>query len=162
MNIFTLISLSVFILLPKLGYSSTNSNLEYYGTLRVANMVQGTLLWLDGRVGQGIYTYKGDDDQTCTLRVPVAVGNLAGSGVSIREIKGMSIIVRSQRLSEALIQGERITNSDDYWRFSFHDSHGFDGVLESGINTQEHFILNSRKRWVAWLAGEKQHLPICV
>ncbi len=59
----------------------------------------------------------------------------------------------TEKLSNALLQGERINSKD--WQFdsTLHSSKT-DGVVISGISGKEGFVLNSRRRWISWMTGE--------
>lgn len=160
MKIIKFLSIILIVVLPKFGYTSSESQLTYIGTLTVKSMHQGKLLWLDGRVGEAVYRYNDDETKTCSLILPVVIGNMSGSGIGIGETNGLTINIISQRLNTALINGERIYNSD--WHFSLQEGGELDGVIVSGISEDENFILNSRRRWISWLSGKDNHDPVCV
>ncbi|MCE0495565.1 hypothetical protein [Vibrio salinus] len=123
------------------------------GILTVEKMTQGELLWLKGRIGDATYTLIKGGKETCTVKIPVAVGSKSDTGLGISETKGLTIFVMSKSLSDALIHGKRI-NSED-WHFSTREQDtNADGVVIEGIKTDEEFVLNSRRRWISWLMGK--------
>jgi hypothetical protein len=131
-----------------------------FGILTIDNMTQGQLLWLKGRVGEASYTFTRQDESTCIVKVPVAVGSISEPDLGISETKGLTIVVVSQRLNDALMQGERINSKD--WRFTTQeDDDNVDGLITSGISLKEGFVLNSQKRWISWFLGNKQN-PVCL
>lgn len=141
------------------SYASANSPSEALGILSVDTMTQGALLWLKGRVGDASYTFTSDDNTTCRISVPIAVGSISESDLGVGETKGLTIIVVSQRLNDALIQGERINSAD--WHFStLQENKNLDGLISHGISSTEGFVLNSRRRWISWLIGDTQS-PTC-
>lgn len=154
LNMFLAAFISVF------SYASTVSPSGAFGILTVDNMTQGQLLWLKGRVGEASYTFTRQDERTCIVKVPVAVGSISEPDLGISETKGLTIVVVSQQLNDALMQGERI-NSED-WRFTtLEDDDNVDGLIASGISLREGFILNSKRRWGSWFMGNKQS-PVCL
>jgi hypothetical protein len=122
-------------------------------------MYQGNLLWLSGRVGEANYTYFNDNAQTCTLILPMVIGNSAGSGIGITETIGLTIKVVSQQLNDAIINGDRVFDTD--WHFSVGKNGDYDGIIISGIQEGENFILNSRRKWISWLSGKDEPKPEC-
>ncbi|EOU2461806.1 hypothetical protein ACNTOD_000695 [Vibrio navarrensis] len=133
-----------------------------FGVVSVGKMNQGELIWLRGRVGDGRYTHVNKQGQHCTLSVPVAVGQVIDSGLGIEEAAGLSIIVMSDKLNHALLSGERIIS--DQWQFVFWPRDGaeeipqVDGYIVQGIEAEESFVLNSKRRWVSWLTGDSRLL----
>ncbi|WP_342608896.1 hypothetical protein [Vibrio tritonius] len=112
-------------------------------------MTQGQLLWLKGRVGEGIYRFTRNHQQ-CERLIPVVVGSQDGNSIGISDTEGLSIAVTSDKLNQALQSGERVLSSN--WQFAYGvQSHQVDGVVLNGVNKSETFILNSRQRWVWWL-----------
>jgi len=87
-----------------------------FGTLSVDKMTQGKLLWLNGRVGEARYEYISVNQSTCSIKVPVVVGHFAKPDIGINSTHGLTIIVLSQRLNDALIQGTSINNNE--WKFT--------------------------------------------
>ncbi|MGX9418886.1 hypothetical protein ACXJY6_17350 [Vibrio sp. RC27] len=154
-----LISIVLLAAVPRLSYGAPKLTPNYVGELTVESMRQGNLLWLQGRVGEGRYRYNDEYGKTCTLKIPVVVGSMSGSGINISTISGMTISVISKRLNDALIHGERINNLD--WNFSISTKGELDGLIVNGISEEESFILNSKNRWVSWLSGEATPSPIC-
>ncbi|MDX1303013.1 hypothetical protein [Photobacterium sp.] len=149
LNMFLSTFISVF------SYASTVSPSGAFGILTVDNMTQGQLFWLKGRVGEASYTFTRQDEKTCIVKVPVAVGSISEPDLSISETKGLTIIVMSQRLNDALMQGERINSKD--WNFTTQeDDDNIDGVIASGMSLKEDFVLNSKRRWISWFMGSKQ------
>lgn len=123
------------------------------GILSVERLTQGKLLWLQGRVGEGSYTRVDGEGRHCTIRVPVAVGRVANTGLGIDAVEGLSIIVMNKRLSEALIKGERINSNE--WQFvALAERRAADGYIVKGIAADEGFVLNSKRRWISWLLDE--------
>ncbi|WP_253815937.1 hypothetical protein [Vibrio coralliilyticus] len=125
---------------------------EAIGVLEVNDMTSGQLLWLRGRVGEGSYTWVDQTGSHCTMKVPVAIGQIADSGLSIGSAGGMKMIVMSKDLNEALVQGERVNSKE--WRFTKFGEGEADGWIVDGISLHEAFVLNSRRRWVSWLMGD--------
>ena len=122
---------------------------EPLGVITVSKMTQGQLLWLKGRVGEGIYRFTRNHQQ-CELLIPVAVGSRDGNSIGISDTEGLSIAVTSDKLNQALQSGERVLSSN--WQFAYGaQSHQVDGVVLNGVNKSETFVLNSRQRWVSWL-----------
>ncbi|PJG58970.1 hypothetical protein [Aeromonas cavernicola] len=127
------------------------------GILQVDRLTQGELLWLQGRVGEGVYTTTNQAGQHCSIKVPVVVGQIEKSGVGIASVTGLSIIVMNPTLSAALINGERVRS--DEWRFSAQKNNSsVDGYITEGIKESEGFVLNSKRRWVSWLLEDKPEL----
>lgn len=127
------------------------------GILHVDRLTQGELLWLQGRVGEGVYTTTNQAGQHCSIKVPVVVGQIEKSGLGIASVTGLSIIVMNPTLSAALINGERVRS--DEWQFSAQtDSRSADGYITEGIKESEGFVLNSKRRWVSWLLEDKPEL----
>ncbi|MCG9596918.1 hypothetical protein L1D15_09295 [Vibrio sp. Isolate25] len=126
------------------------------GILEIDDMTSGELLWLRGRVGEGNYTWVNRHGHHCTMKIPVAVGQKGESGLGIGSAEGIKIVVRSQALNKALIQGERVSSQD--WQFSaLGQSKDVDGWIVDGIGPEEEFVLNSRKRWISWLLGKTRN-----
>jgi len=137
--------------------ASTLNPVDMFGTLTVDSMTEGTLLWLNGRVGEADYDYINEGGRECTLKIPVAVGRISSPDLGINKTTGITIIVVSQRLNDALIKGERI-NSEE-WNFTIkEDDKNADGLIAHGIRSDEGFILNSKRRWVSWFLGDKPNL----
>lgn len=127
-----------------------------YGVVTAETMTQGELLWLKGRVGDAAYIVRLEDGNTCTMTLPVAIGSIADdsdSSIGVETTKGFTIAIMTEKLSNALLQGERINSKD--WQFdsTLHSSKT-DGVVISGISGKEGFVLNSRRRWISWMTGE--------
>ncbi|MBR7630689.1 MULTISPECIES: hypothetical protein [Aeromonas] len=123
------------------------------GILSVERLTQGKLLWLQGRVGEGSYTRVDSEGRHCTIKVPVVVGRVANTGLGIEAVGGLSIIVMNKRLSDALIKGERINSNE--WQFAaLAERRGADGYIVKGIEADEGFVLNSKRRWISWLLDE--------
>lgn len=134
--------------------------LNTFGILTIDKMTQGQLLWLKGRVGEANYTFTNQNEATCTLKVSVAVGSISEPDFGINETKGLTIVVVSQQLNDALIEGKRVDSKN--WNFTVkEDDDKVDGQIVDGINLKEGFVLNSKRRWVSWLMGNK-HSPICL
>ena len=121
------------------------------GTLTVDNMTEGQLLWMKGKVGEGIYTGFNKQGRQCSIKVPVVIGGFSATRIGIYSSDGFEIVITNQALSEALFSGKPIKNTD--WVFT--DNAPSDGYILSGIEPTEQFILNSRNRWVSWLLDEK-------
>ncbi len=120
------------------------------GLLTITKMTQGQLLWLKGRVGEGKYQAKNAQGQECSIEVPVAIGSFSQADIGIHSTQGLMIAITNPRLSEAILEGQRI-HSDD-WVFSTKEERKkVDGYIVSGIAADEGFILNSRRRWISWL-----------
>lgn len=135
---------------------STVSTPEF-GTLTIEQMTQGQLLWLKGRVGEGSYTFTDQNQQDCSVKVPVAIGGFAQPDLAVKTTKGLTIVVVSQQLNDAILQGERINSKE--WRFSKQLGNGdIDGIIANGIEISEGFVLNSKRRWISWFMGDKTSL----
>ena len=152
-NLFFSFFISIF------SYPSIASPSGTLGTLTVDNMMQGEFLWLKGRVGEGRYTFIHQDKRTCTINVAVAVGNISESNLGISETKGLTIVVVSQQLNDALIQGKRITSEDWHLTTQKNDD-SIDGLIINGVTPKEGFVLNSKRRWISWFMGDKNS-PVC-
>jgi hypothetical protein len=61
------------------------------GILSVERLTQGTLLWLQGRVGEGSYTRVDSEGRHCTIKVPVVVGRVANTGLGIEAVGGFPL-----------------------------------------------------------------------
>ncbi|WP_076589154.1 hypothetical protein [Vibrio ostreicida] len=145
--------LSVFI--SQFSYALTAPPSGALGVLTVDNMRQGQLFRLNGRVGEANYTFTHQDKKTCSVKVPVAVGSLSEANLGITKTKGLTIVVLSQRLNKALIQGKRVMSID--WHFARQaEADNVDGLIVSGISPNEGFVLNSRRRWISWFLGKSQ------
>ena len=122
------------------------------GTLSVHSMTQGALFFMAGRVGEAIYQYQSPLQETCALVVPVVVGSRVNTSVGVAEVAGFSLQVYSEELHSSLISGQRIMRQD--WHFSYDPlAINKDGVITEGIEREEVFILNSKRRWVSWITG---------
>nr|AIW55706.1 hypothetical protein [Vibrio cholerae] len=82
------------------------------GLLTITKMTQGQLLWLKGRVGEGKYQAKNAQGQECSIEVPVAIGSFSQANIGIHSTQGLMIAITNPRLSEAILEGQRI-HSDD-------------------------------------------------
>ncbi|MVD20407.1 hypothetical protein D6U55_12945, partial [Vibrio cholerae] len=101
-------------------------------------------------VGEGKYQAKNAQGQECSIEVPVAIGSFSQANIGIHSTQGLMIAITNPRLSEAILEGQRI-HSDD-WVFSTKEERKkVDGYIVSGIAADEGFILNSRRRWISWL-----------
>ncbi len=139
--------------------SASNRVPSGLGVLTVDNTTQGQLLWLRGRIADASYTFTRQDDKTCNIKVPVVIGSIAEPDIGITTTKGFTIIVMSQRLNEALLQGHPISSED--WSFTTHEGDdNSDGRIVEGISPREAFILNSKRRWISWFLDFKQ-TPVC-
>ncbi|WP_243694210.1 hypothetical protein [Vibrio viridaestus] len=134
------------------GQSVTQPKQLIKGVLTVSTMTEGQLMWVKGRVGEGEYRYTDNKGSTCVLLVPVVVGSKENAGIHIGETKGLEILVESEKLNDALIEGQRIVSNE--WQF---DSSNVDpdGKIVAGIKSNEGFILNSRRRWISWLLDKQ-------
>ncbi|WP_261883923.1 hypothetical protein [Vibrio pelagius] len=149
------ILLSVFV--STYSWAETLSPTGALGTLSVDKMTQGQLFWLKGRVGGAIYSFTRQDGKACTLKVPIAVGRISESNFGISETEGLNIVVMSQRLNNALLQGKRISSEE--WHFTTKAySEDIDGFIVNGIGSEEGFVLNSKRRWISWFLGDSQNL----
>ncbi|HAU8250048.1 TPA: hypothetical protein I7148_01995 [Vibrio vulnificus] len=130
------------------------------GILSVEKMTEGQFFWLRGRVGEGRYTRFDEFGRHCSYQIPVVAGAMADAGFSVNTVSGMFVIVMSQRLNDALLAGERISSA--HWRFVVlpnelsSSEQVMDGYIVEGVLPDEHFILNSKRRWISWLAGDKR------
>lgn len=109
------------------------------GVLEVNDMTSGQLLWLRGRVGEGSYTWVDQTGNHCTMKIPVAIGRIADSGLSIGSAGGMRMIVMSKDLNEALVQGERVNSKE--WRFTEFGEGEADGWIVDGISFMKRLSL---------------------
>ncbi|MBD0786321.1 hypothetical protein HUO09_08180 [Vibrio sp. Y2-5] len=137
--------------------ASTLTPTDTFGTLTVDSMTEGRLLWLNGRVGEADYKYTDKSDRACTVKVPIAVGRFSDPDLGISKTKGLTIVVVSQRLNDALIQGERV-NSEEWHFTAKEDDKDADGLIARGISPDEEFILNSRRKWVSWFLRDKPNV----
>lgn len=130
------------------------------GILTVHQMTQGQLLWLKGRVGDGYYVGLNGQGQSCSLTVPVAIGQYSeDSRLGIKHVGGVKIAITSQKLSNAILNGQPIRS--DEWNVTQTDQGvGVDGYIINGISLEEGFALNAKRRWVSWLLDEKAE-PDC-
>ena len=127
------------------------------GILSVERLTQGSLLWMQGRVGEGSYTTADSEGRHCTVKVPVVVGRVANTGLGIDSVTGLSIIVMNQQLSDALIKGERINSNE--WHFTgMAEQLSADGYIVKGMEADEGIVLNSKRRWISWLLDDKPAL----
>ncbi|MCA3901387.1 hypothetical protein JKP31_08745 [Vibrio vulnificus] len=130
------------------------------GILSVEKMTEGQFFWLRGRVGEGRYTRFDEFGRHCSYQIPVVAGAMADAGFSVNTVSGMFVIVMSQRLNDALLAGERISSA--HWRFVVlpnelsSSEQVMDGYIVEGVLPDEHFILNSKRRWISWLGGDKR------
>ena len=126
------------------------------GVLEADEMTSGELVWMRGRVGEASYISVDKEGHHCTTKVPLAIGQLTRSGIGVEMSQGVKIIVTSQRLDAALRRGERIVSHE--WIFEHLGQETLsksDGLIVSGIHSQESFVLNSRRRWFTWLLGSQ-------
>lgn len=139
--------------------SSIATPVSSFGTISIESMTQGKLLWLNGRVGEARYHYTLKNQLECIKKVPVAVGRFAKADIGISTTQGLTIIVLSQQLNDALIQGTSIHS--DEWKFTTQKGNeDADGLIVEGIRSDEGFILNSRRKWISWFLGSKPQ-PKC-
>ncbi|HAS6220209.1 TPA: hypothetical protein I7183_12135 [Vibrio vulnificus] len=130
------------------------------GILSVEKMTEGQFFGLRGRVGEGRYTRFDEFGRHCSYQIPIVAGAMADAGFSVNTVSGMFVIVMSQRLNDALLAGERISSA--HWRFVVlpnelsSSEQVMDGYIVEGVLPDEHFILNSKRRWISWLAGDKR------
>jgi hypothetical protein len=122
------------------------------GTLTVDNMTEGQLLWMKGKVGEGKYLGIDQQGRHCSINVPVVIGHFSETRVGVHETNGFIIAITSRGLSEALLSGRPINNTD----WVFREKAPSDGYIMSGIEPTEQFILNSRSRWISWFLDEKR------
>ncbi|AUI87933.1 hypothetical protein BS333_16230 [Vibrio azureus] len=127
------------------------------GTLSVDNMTQGQLLWLNGRVGDAIYSFTLQDEKACSLKVPVAVGRISKPDFGISQTEGLVIFVMSQRLHDALLQGKRINSEEWHFTTKKYDEN-IDGLITNGVHFEEGFVLNSKRKWISWLLRDEQNV----
>ena len=127
------------------------------GLQQVDCLIRGELLWMQGRVGEGTYTTTDAEGRHCAIRVPVVVGKVASSGLGIDSAAGLAIVVMTPRLDAALSKGERVNSRDFIFSREAADP-AADGYIVSGIAADEGFVLNSRRRWIAWLLEDKPAL----
>ncbi|OOI04119.1 hypothetical protein BIW16_07975 [Vibrio sp. OULL4] len=139
------------------GWAETTSLTGSFGTLSVDSMTQGQLLWLNGRVGDATYSFTRHDGKACTLKVPVAVGRITESGLGISETKGLAIVIVSQRLNDALLQGKRIISKEWHFTTKAYDEN-IDGLITNGVGPKEGFVLNSKRKWISWLLRDEQNV----
>lgn len=135
------------------GFAADKPEPAGFGTLTVESMTQGQLLWLKGRVAEASYTFTDQNRASCKVKIPVAIGGMSEPDIGISNTPGLTIVVLSQQLNDALIQGKPISSED--WRFTTQLNSEGDGLIVSGIKPNEHFVLNSRKRWISWFMSEK-------
>ncbi|MEO9654332.1 hypothetical protein [Marinomonas sp.] len=129
------------------------------GILTVSNMTQGALFFMAGRVGEATYQFQSPQQQLCKLLVPVVVGSKAQTYIGVSEVAGFSLQVYSEKLHDALIAGQRILSRE--WLFSDDlMAVNMDGVVTQGIEQNEAFVLNSKRRWLSWITGNHERL-IC-
>lgn len=130
------------------------------GLLTVPSMTQGQFFWFQGRVGEGKYVSVDENGTHCSVDVPVAVGSMGSAGIGVSEVHGLSIVVTSTALSDAILQGVRISSQD--WSIADGAQTPMkDGYILSGISPAEGFVLNSQRRWVSWLLNDKP-TPMCL
>ena len=122
------------------------------GTLIVGEMTEGQLLWMKGKVGEGKYSGIDKLGRHCAIKVPVVIGSFSETSVGVQSSNGFEIAITSIALSESLLSGRPIKNTD--WVFK--KNAPSDGFIVSGIQPTEQFILNSRSRWVSWFLDEKR------
>lgn len=66
-------------------------------------------------------------------------------------------IVNKPAPSDALIKGERINSNE--WHFAgMAEQLSADGYIVKGIEADEGFVLNSKRRWISWLLDDKPAL----
>ncbi|MGF1910749.1 hypothetical protein L4C38_15025 [Vibrio kasasachensis] len=157
-SVFLSIFFSAFISI--FSHASTELPIGAFGVVSVDSMTQGQLFWLKGRIGEARYTTTTENMDTCTILVPVVVGNIADSGLGIENTEGLTIVVMSQQLNDALMQGERIRQQD--WHFTTRKNDTkTDGLIVKGIGAEEGFVLNSKRRWFSWFMSDKPK-PNCL
>ncbi|WP_159738405.1 hypothetical protein [Vibrio atypicus] len=123
------------------------------GVLTVPQMTQGELLWLKGRVGTGKYITVDSSGRHCSIEVPVAVGGFMSSGIGLDSVDGLTIVVTSSSLNDAIVEGERINS--EAWKFARSPAFAggtVDAYILSGLSADEGFIINSKRRWLSWLS----------
>ncbi|MDO6685882.1 MULTISPECIES: hypothetical protein [unclassified Agarivorans] len=127
------------------------------GVLKVKHTTEGNLLWLQGRVGEGQYSTIDDAGKQCSIDVPIAIGHLTKTHIGIVKQPGLEIAITNPELNHQLLSGKPVAS--DNWIFRpADDSLPADGYLVSGINPEESFVLNSRRRWISWLLNDQPNL----
>ncbi|WP_070964432.1 hypothetical protein [Vibrio sonorensis] len=130
---------------------------DNFGVLKANEMTQGELLWMEGRVGNATYQFQRSKGEICELKVPVAIGRFTRAGLGFSDAQGVMVKVVSERLHQALLKGERVTNRD--WKISIMSGESTDlpndGYIVSGIEQEEGFVFNSRRKWVSWLLDDE-------
>ncbi|GDY25983.1 hypothetical protein AHAT_18730 [Agarivorans sp. Toyoura001] len=131
--------------------------LKVLGVLKVKHTTEGNLLWLQGRVGEGQYSIVNEAGEQCSIDMPIAIGDLTKTHIGIVKQTGLEIAITNPQLNHQLLIGKPVTS--DNWVFRRADeSLPADGYLVSGINTEESFVLNSRRRWISWLLNDQPSL----
>ncbi|UUM33036.1 hypothetical protein [Vibrio japonicus] len=156
------LSISLMLLIANTGSAlAQSSDPNVKGFLTVHHMTQGQLLWLKGRVGDGYYVGLNAQGKTCSLKVPVAIGQYSkGSDLGFEPTDGIKVAVTSQALSDSILNGDPI-RSDEWVISATHDpTEEVDGYIVSGISSDEGFALNAKRRWVSWLLEDKNK-PVC-
>ncbi|GAB3479331.1 hypothetical protein [Marinomonas epiphytica] len=120
------------------------------GALRASEMTEGELVYMKGRVGEAYYHVM-DHSSTCILTVPVVIGQFTKASMGIKSQKGFELYVLSHDLHQAILSGERIAHHE--WTFSKQVGPDVDGLITYGIDSDDGFILNSRRRWLSWVTG---------
>lgn len=144
-----------FPLLTLFSQATSAYSSDAIGHLTVDSMTQGQLIWLKGRVGEGVYTFTDPRSRVCSIKVPVAIGSVSDSSLGFSQTNGLSIAVISDQLNKALLSGERINSQD--WHFSMrHGEVNADALIVYGISDKEGFALNSKRKWISWFTNEKQ------
>jgi hypothetical protein len=146
----TLLTLTSYFIFAE-AVETDRSTESIIGTLTVNNMTEGQLLWMKGKVGEGIYTGINKQGHQCSIKVPVVIGGFSDTLVDNQSSNGFEIVITNQALSEALLSGKPIKNTD----WIFREKTPSDGYIVNGIAPTEQFILNSRSRWVSWFLDEK-------
>ncbi|MCF4172383.1 hypothetical protein [Vibrio sp. McD22-P3] len=145
------------VLFSTYSWAETIPSKGSFGTLSVDNMIQGQFLWLNGRVGDAIYSFTLQDGQACTLKLPVALGRISEPDFGISETEGLAIVVMSQRLNDALLQGKRINSEEWHFTTDTYDEK-IDGLIINGVSFEEGFVLNSKRKWISWFLRDERNV----
>ncbi len=127
------------------------------GVIYSETMTEGTLFWLHGKVGEGIYVSRDRQGELCSLPIPIVAGSMNGSGVGISSAKPLHMLVLNTQLDDDIKAGKRIESSAFKVRYANDgstDDESDDIVVLEGLSSDDGFILNSRRRWISWLLNE--------
>ncbi|WP_375054862.1 hypothetical protein [Zobellella sp. DQSA1] len=128
---------------------------DVQGRVVIPTVAEGSLLYLHGIAGEGVYISRNDEGELCMVKpLHIVAGHVEQGRIRIHESGPLTLRIYSDRVSASLKKGEQVTSENLRVTDKEGDSSS-DVVIEIGMNRQMHFILNPRRKWTSWLRGER-------